>query len=61
MKQRVWIVEMWNHGTGQWEPTTGASLSRAVSRLYLVEWQRDNPDTKFRVCRYERQTREARR
>ena len=60
MKQRLWIVEMWNEGMGRWEPTAGASLTREEARRDLQDWRADNADDTFRVCRYERQTREGR-
>ena len=60
MKQRVWIVEMWNEGMGRWEPTAAAWLTREEARRDLQDWRADNADDTFRVRRYERQTREGR-
>ena len=53
----VWIVEMlndayWTRRPPRWAPTIGAALDRARAREVRQEWQRKNPDTRFRIRRY---------
>lgn len=48
----VWIVEILNQKTSHFEPTTGASLTRADARADIKLWREDNPDDKFRLVAY---------
>lgn len=52
MRNRVWIVEMWNDETDRWEPTVGVGFSRQMGRDELRQWREDNPDDDFRLRKY---------
>ena len=53
-KQSVWIIEIFfDRGLYQgWTPTVGIALMRDDARLVLRDWQRRNPDDKFRLTQY---------
>jgi hypothetical protein len=51
---RIWIVEMFNHGNGRWEPTVGARLSREDARKEIEKWRQGNKDDRFRLAVYAR-------
>ncbi len=48
----VWVVQMWNEDTNNWDPTIGVGLSRADGRDEKAQWQGHNPDDKFRLRPY---------
>ena len=54
MKEKVWLVEIWNPKREQWEPTTTASLTYAEGLICRYEWMEANPDDRFRVMSYTR-------
>ena len=54
-QRHVWIVEVsWNDGRGLWHPTVGIGLTQKDAYRERADWQRRNPDERFRVVRYER-------
>jgi hypothetical protein len=50
----IWVVEMWCRAPRRWLPTVGVGLSRTDGRDALADWQRQNPDDKFRLRQYGR-------
>jgi len=52
MKNRIWLVEMWNFKRESWEPTVGAGLTKEEALYEASEWRRKNPDDRFRVKKY---------
>ena len=51
----LWVVEMKNEKTGEYEATVGASISRSMARKDLELWRLDNPPDKFRLVKYVRE------
>jgi len=47
---KVWVVEMENDG--EYEPCASASLSEFEANEKRKDWERNNPDNKFRVHPY---------
>lgn len=52
MMNSIWIVEMWIELRSRWEPTIGASLTRADGRYELSDWKSKLPDDRFRLKKY---------
>jgi len=52
MKNKIWVVEMWNEERRRWEPTVGAGLNREDIRVKKREWKRRNPNDRFRIYKY---------
>jgi hypothetical protein len=49
---RLWVVEMWNEITQQWEPTVGVALTRDQGRREVRQWREDNRSDEFRLVVY---------
>lgn len=50
--KHVWIVEMQNDVTREWEPTVGCALTLDDGRFDLRWWKSKNPDDKFKLTKY---------
>lgn len=51
-RHRLWVVEIWNNNTDQWETTVGVGLSRQAGRDEQQTWREQNPDDAFRLRPY---------
>ena len=52
MKNYLFVVEMRNEKTGDWEPTVGCGLDMSSARREISEWMHNNPSDKFRIRKY---------
>ena len=50
----IWIVEMWDEETREWEPTVGIGMDRSDARKEKQQWELRNPSDTFRVKKYVR-------
>jgi len=53
-RPHVWIVEWFVFG--RWSPSLSGQLNKKDARQALDEWKRHNPDRKFRLRRYVRES-----
>ena len=53
-KPCVWILEK-IHTSGEWIPTGGMFDLRSYALWGLRQWQRNNPNDRFRVAKYVRE------
>ncbi len=51
-RNHVWIVESQMEHERRFTPTVGCKLTRAEGREELREWQKRNPDDRFRLTKY---------
>ena len=50
---KIWVVEMLNDETFKWEATIGVGLTKLDAKNdELQQWQKNNPNDKFRVTKY---------
>jgi len=57
LKYKVYIIEMfcdqYTKSPPRWEPTVGVALTRSAAREEIKNWRAQNPNTKFRIRKYE--------
>ena len=47
---KIWVIEMFDGK--EWGPTVGVGLCRADARIKKQDWEKRNPDDRFRIRQY---------
>jgi hypothetical protein len=52
MKNKIWVIEMWNEGKNRWENTVGIGWDKYCANAEKRKWKKSNPDSYFRIRKY---------